>query len=157
MTLGTVAKNGTYVGLRVSAASSDLLYETCVDSGVPVKYSMFKERLHTTVIYSRKHCPNILLPKEGTKYMAEPDGYEIFSGMRGENILVLKLNSPEVSELHRQLVIANGATHDYPYFNLHVTLSYNYTDTSVMGILPFKHLVELGEAYSEDLDLNWGR
>jgi hypothetical protein len=147
---------GTYVGLKVLSPTKEQLYETCINSGVPVLKDMFSERLHVTVIYSRKKCEGLLL--DATKiYTAYPDGYEIFAGLKGENILVLKLKCPEITELHNEMMRSKGATHDYPYFKPHITLNYNFSDRSAMGINPFKGPILLGEIYEEDLDLNWGR
>lgn len=150
-------KKGTYVGLRVLAPANELLYKHCKDAGVPVRTSMFENRLHTTVIYSRTKC-NTLNFDPDYKYIAKFAGYEIFSGQKGEKVLVMKLDAPGVSALHNQIMSENpDATYDYAVFRPHITLSYNYTDNNTMGIPIFPYDTILGLAYAEDLDLEWGR
>jgi hypothetical protein len=150
-------KKGTYVGLRVLAPANELLYKHCKDAGVPVRSSMFENRLHTTVIYSRTHCNQINL-EHGQKYIARFAGYDIFSGQKGEKVLVMKLEAPGVSALHNQIMSENeDATYDFAVFRPHITLSYNYTDNNTMGIPIFPHDIILGEAYAETLDLEWGK
>lgn len=150
------SKIGTYVGLRVLNPTNDLLYKHCKEAGIPVKQSMFDDRLHTTVIYSRKHCPEVTVDTK-RRHIAKFAGYDIFTGKKGEHVLVMRLNAPSVSEKHERIMAEHGATYDFPQFHPHITLSYNYSDNSVMGIPPFKHDIILGLAYVEDLDLNWGR
>lgn len=147
---------GTYVALKVLSPTKEQLYQTCLNSGVPVLEDMFSDRLHVTVIYSRKKCNGLALDASKI-YTAEPDGYEIFSGMKGENVLVLKLKCPEVSDVHDMIMKDYGGTHDFPYFKPHITLNYNFSDKTTMGIQQFKGPILLGEMYEEDLDLNWGR
>lgn len=149
-------KLGTYVGLRVLQPTNNLLYQHCKDAGIPVRQAMFDDRLHTTVIYSRKHCPGVLVDPEH-KYVAKFAGYEIFTGQKGEHVLVMLLDAPSVSERHNFIMQEHGATYDFPVYHPHITLSYNYSDNSVMGIPPFKHDIILGLEYTEDLDLNWGK
>ena len=149
-------KRGTYVGLRVLNPANSQLYTHCKDTGIPVKQSMFENRLHTTVIYSRKHCPNIVVDPTYC-HVARFAGYDIFTGQRGENVLVMKLNAPSIAERHKQLMAEHGATYDYTVYIPHITLSYDYTDNSTLGIPAFPHEIVLGYEYVEDLDLECGR
>lgn len=144
----------TYVGLRVLNPANTLLYEHCKSMGVPVQQSMFDNRLHVTVIYSRKHCPKMIVNSE-TKYVAQFDKYDIFSGSNGENVLVARLKTQAVELLHRNLMRQHEATYDFPEYHPHITLSYKYTDNSVLGLTPINFPIILGEAYVEDLDEDW--
>lgn len=155
MNTKNTSNKGTYVGLRVLKPSNFLLRDLCIQNGIPHKASMFENRLHTTVIYSRKHCPNIqVLPQK--MYVAEFGGYDIFSGQQGENVLVLKLKCQELQDRHAFLMQAHDATYDFPTYQPHVTLSYNYSDKTAAGITPFAEKIYLGLEYTEDLDLKWG-
>lgn len=156
MNTKNTSNKGTYVGLRVLTPSNLLLRDLCLQNGIPHKASMFDNRLHTTVIYSRKHCPDIVaIPQK--LYVCEFGGYDIFSGQRGENVLVLKLVSQELQDRHNFLMQTHGATYDFPEYKPHVTLSYNYSDKTAAGITPFTDKILLGLEYVEDLDLKWGR
>lgn len=144
---------GTYVGLRVLDPASSLLYKHCLDAGIEVKKSMYDKRLHTTLIYSRKYCPDIVPDKE-TKHICKFIGYDIF-GDKDEKILVVKLNAPTVTGRHIQLMADHSATYDYPVFQPHITLTYTFTGTDVAGLPPIDFDIILGEEYIEDLKLDW--
>ena len=90
-------------------------------------------------------------------YECEFGGYDIFSVQSGENVLVMKLISQELQDRHNYLMETYGATYDFPEYKPHVTLSYNYSDKTAVGISPFTNKIILGMEYVEDLDLKWGR
>ena len=146
---------GTYVGLRVMPPANMLMMKHCADNGIPYKQSMFESRLHTTLIYSRVYCPNLVVDPS-VIYNCEFGGYDIFSGQNGEHVLVMLLKSEQLQERHAFLMKEHGATYDFPSYKPHITLSYNYTDNSVMGINPYEGMIQLGLEYTEDLDLNYG-
>lgn len=149
-----MAKIGTYVGLRVLEPSNKSIVFHCLGNGIPIIKSIFEERLHTTVIYSRKHCPNIKIDPT-KKYRAEFDHYEIFSGQKGEYALVMVLKCDELTFRHHQLMQDNKATYDFETYHPHITLHYNYPDNSTLGLTPYLGTIVLGEEYVEDLNLDW--
>jgi hypothetical protein len=155
MKLEEISPNqGTYVGLRLLDPGSRLLYEHCKAVDIPVKQSTFDRRLHTTLIYSRKHCPDLSVDPKAV-YDAEFAGYSIFTGQNGENVLVVLLNSPQIVARHIKLMADHNAKYDHPVFHPHITLSYNYHSPTVAGIPAFNFPLHLGEEYTEDLDLSW--
>lgn len=147
-------KKGTYVGLRVLNPSNQQIYAHCLATGIDVNKSMFDKRLHTTLIYSRKFCPNIKIDTDNSKHICEFIGYDIF-GDGEEKILVIKLNAPSVTARHLKLMAENNATYDYPIFQPHITLSYNYTGKDILDLPVIDFDIILGEEYVEDLKLNW--
>ena len=144
---------GTYVGLRVLQPACDLLYQHCKNANIPVKKSTFDRRLHTTVLYSRNHHPD-LETAPSDKYIAKITGYAIFGEQEGMRILVAKLHAPAVVKRHNFLMAKYGATHDYPDFNPHISLCYDFNG-DIDKIPPFTHHIILGDEYTEDLDLAW--
>jgi hypothetical protein len=146
---------GTYVGLRVLQPANDRLYQHCLDNGIEVKKSMFDRRLHVTVLYSRKHCPNIRPDRDITHYNARFSSYDVFTGQNGKYALVMKLSAPGVTARHLKLMAEHGATYDYPEYLPHITLSYDYDMPRAVGIAPFPHNIILSEEYVEDLNLDW--
>lgn len=147
-------RKGSYAGLRVLDPAANMLYEHVRAAGIPAKKSMFDRRLHTTLLYSRKHCPN-LKAEPSEKHFCSFQNYDIFTGAKGEYVLVLVLNAPSVVARHLALMAEHGATYDFPIYHPHITLSYNYTDNSTAGIPPITFPITLGEEYVEDLDLDW--
>ena len=147
---------GTYVGLRVVDPSNVCIFAHCQAEGIPVKQSMFERRLHTTLIYSRKHAPEIVTEPE-TMHIAAFKGYDLFKGQQGENVLVMLLDCPTIVARHKQLMASHDLTYDFPVYHPHITLSYNYNGNTVMGLAPYTLPIVLGLEYMEDLDLNWGK
>lgn len=146
---------GTYVGLRVQHPTGKLLYEFCHENGIAIKKSTFERRLHTTVIYSRKPCVGII-PRAEVKHIATFSSYDIFTGSTpSAKVLVMKLNAPSIVARHLEIMAKYGATYDFPVFNPHITLTYNYTGDDVF-LPPFDDHIILGDEYVEDLDLDWG-
>ena len=150
--LKPTSSRGTYVGLRVLDPGSSMLYLHCEAAGIKVKKSMFDRRLHTTVIYSRKHCPTLVA--NDAIHDCAFSGYDIFSGGDGKNVLVVKLNAPSVTARHIKLMADHGATYDHPVFIPHITLSYDYHSSTTVGIPTFDFPIYLGEEYVEELDLS---
>lgn len=51
----------------------------------------------------------------------------------------------------------NNATYDYPIFQPHITLTYNYTGKDIANLPTIDFDIILGEEYVEDLNLDWGK
>jgi hypothetical protein len=142
---------GTYVGLRVLDPANALLYAHCVAADINVKRDMFERRLHTTVIYSRTHCPGI--ETSDFKHIGKFKEYAIF-GKEGERILVALLDAPSVVRRHEELMARHSATYDFPEYHPHVTLSYDF-EGDIRLLKPLDFHIILGEEYVEDLDTDW--
>jgi hypothetical protein len=149
----TSPKKGTYVGLRVLDPANKQLYQHCLDAGITIKKSLFDRRLHATLIYSRKYCPNIV-PATDVIHACSFIGYDIF-GQGDERILVIKLNAPSVVARHLKLMADHDAEYDHPTFQPHITLTYNFVGDDVTNLPPIDFEINLGEEYVEDLKLEW--
>lgn len=143
--------HGTYVALRVLEPCNKMLREHCLKNNIKVDASLFDNRMHTTVIYSRKHHPEIeIIPER--KYVAKFLSYDIFTTTEGKNALVVRLDAPGIVVRHKHLVTTYGATYDFPEYHPHITLSYDF-DGLADGITPFDFHIILGDEYMEDLYL----
>jgi hypothetical protein len=83
--------------------------------------------LHVTVVYSKVECPEIHYVIPQMPITATGTKFDLFSNADGSKCLVLRLESEAILALHdhcRNL----GASHEYPYYNPHITLSYDYFD-----------------------------
>lgn len=142
---------GTYAALRVLEASAAQLYKHCEDCGISIKKSDLENRLHATLLYSYKPCPNIV-PDAGAVHLAQFAGYELFKS-EGENALVVLLRAPSIVKRHDAL-IKQGAVHSYPKFTPHVTLTYLFDGDTVTGLPPIDFPILLGNEYVEALKLD---
>lgn len=142
----TSNKKGTYVGLRVLTPSSTRIYNFCQDNGIPINKSTHDRRLHTTLLYSRKPCPNIITQPE-TVHLASFIAYEIF-----DDILVAKINSPSIVARHLELMQLYDATYDFPVYIPHISLVYGFSgDVNLLPPLNVDDIM-IGLEYSEELD-----
>lgn len=94
---------------------------------INVENSISESEMHVTLIYSTRPCPDV-------KHIATPDvitahghEFDLFKNPDGTNSLVLKLVSDELHSLHDACRDVYRATHDFPQYNPHITLSYDYT------------------------------
>lgn len=143
-------EKGTYVGLRVIKPGGLHLYQHFKNAGLIVQQSMFEQRLHTTVIYSKRHHPD-LVPQKKELHRAKFKSYELFTGNKGENVLVMLLDAPSVVSRHETLMAKHNATYDFPIYQPHITINYNFEGDSTNNIPPYLHEIILGEEYTEDL------
>lgn len=143
---------GTYVGLRVLPESAALIRQFCEQNGIKISSSKFEEKLHTTVIYSRK-LHNIQ-PESTQVYACEFSDYNIFTTQDGKKVLVVLLNAPGVVARHLKLMAEHNATYDFPVFHPHVSLSYDF-DGDETSLPPMNFPILLGHEYVEPLDLDW--
>lgn len=137
-------KPGTYVALKVAAESEKLLRDFAKENSITIT----EDNLHTTVIYSKKHCENFELDTN-QGHIAYPTGYALF-GDKHEKILVILLNAPSIVARHLQLMAKHSATYSYPVYQPHITLASNFTG-DVNTIPPIDFLISFDKEYTEDL------
>jgi hypothetical protein len=146
-------EKGTYVALRVLKPAGLHLYRHFSKAGLTVKQSMFEQRLHVTVLYSRLSHPN-LVPSD-TKFRSRFKGYDLLTGSKGESVLVMLIESPSLVAHHDALIKEHGATHDFPDFLPHITINYHFNGTrsDLENIPPYPYDIMLGEEYIDDLHI----
>jgi hypothetical protein len=145
---------GTYVGLRVLPESATKIKQFCEQNGIKIDTSKFEDELHTTVIYSRK--VHNIQPEPLCVHACEFLDFEIFSTDDGKKVLVIRLNAPSVVARHLKLMAEHDATYDFPVYQPHVSLCYDY-EGDVTGLPLIDFPIFLGNEYVEPLDLDWGK
>lgn len=155
MKLNEVKKvaDGTYVGAKLNKESCKKIKELCKAIGVPSRVT--SEKLHTTLIYSRKHVPEIELQPDLYPMTAKTVGFHIFDTRDGKRALVLKLKCKELIDRHKQIMSQYDTTYDFPDYIPHVTISYDcgdFSPDSYSGPLPD---ITFTHEYIEDLVLDW--
>lgn len=113
--------------------------------------------LHTTVIYSRKDCGDIPQTVCSLPITAHGSHFDLFGNPDGTKSLVLVLESEEMQQLHSRLREQYGATHDFPSYQPHVTLSYDYSYSTVpsKSIIEYLQDLEFDKFIVEPLILDW--
>ena len=153
-------KNGTYCACRYTIESKKKINHWMSENSIPNPIDV--EKLHTTVIYSRVEIP-IDRIFDALARIAIKDielgikGFDKFEISPGSNKYALvALLDAEILERFHLTLRTYGATHDFPEYHPHVTLSYNIPDEfdiSSISIPNFKLLAE--DIYFEPLNLNW--
>lgn len=141
---------GTYVGAKLSAPSVKCV--KLIQELLGIETPVPEDKLHITVLYSRN--PVKISAKEYS-YEAQAKALELFKNSDGtKSALVLLLNCPALEQRHNEL-IALGGTHDFPSYQPHVTLCYDYKSgisltNQLQGIV-----LQVVDEYVEPLDLDW--
>ena len=116
--------NGTYAKLVLNQESQNKI--TAIATLINLENYARPNDLHATVIYSRYECSDVENIPVALPIKANGVSFEIFTNADKTNCLVLLLDSLEMQDLHEKCKIEYGATHDYPSYKPHLTLSYDY-------------------------------
>lgn len=142
------AEEGTYVARKV--LNADSLYKHYKDQGVDVVPA---EELHCTIAFSRKtFTPKLNDDVIEIKYDEEIHPY--LEPLGDEGAVVMKFNNKQIIE-RCQDCIDRGATYDYPQYQPHITITFNGKDLDLKNIKRPDFYIELGDEYTEPLNLNW--
>jgi hypothetical protein len=120
-----------------------------------IKDPMPPSKLHSTVLYSRKHvdhdvCRKLIeLPVYG-----RGDGLALFPQQDGKKCLVLEFSSIYLQGLHNKL-IQRGGTHDFPSYETHVTLARDLDDSFVVPKREIIVPLVFNRFEVKDLDEDW--
>lgn len=125
--------------------------------GLGVKTSP-ADQLHVTVLYSKQPVDPMAM---GEGWSSDPDGGLVIKagGPRalerfGEGALVLQFASWSLQSRHNEMVQA-GASHDWPDYLPHVTISYEAGDIDLEAIKPYAGELRFGPEIFEPLDPDW--
>lgn len=153
-------QKGTYAGVNYSPETIEHIQTFLKKYKVPNPVA--PEKIHTTVLYSRKFLPDfeprgMLEEPMEAKFM----GYHVWKTSPTDkttepwNCLIMKINCPELKDLHEKYMKEHEATYDYDKYDPHITLSYNIGNFNIDNLPKFDFPLEIVEEYSEDLNLNW--
>jgi 2'-5' RNA ligase len=126
--------NGTYMSATLSKKSQTDLDKWVAKNNIPNPAD--PKQYHSTIIYSRKGIPEAKNYKIPLPMSAKIKEWKIFPTQSGDKCLVAIMDSPEMERHHKYLRSEYGATHDYPDYHPHVTISYDYGDLPVPANLP---------------------
>lgn len=144
--------HGTYVSVNLDKESSNKLDDWATKNSI--KNLVDPNDFHATVIYSRKGVPDAEKYDLNLPISASITGWKVFPTQDSKKALVGIIDSKELNKHHKTLVKEYGATHDYPEYSPHVTLSYDYGDDEMPTTLPNFKLV-FDNKTVEGLDPKW--
>ena len=139
--------SGLYVAAKFSETTLDDIENLQRDLKVPNPVP--RHKIHTTICYSRVNVPYVCA--SGSFEVASKGTLHVWDTQDGKT-LVLELDS-EYLKFRHNYARALGATHDFPDYAPHVTLSYNVGPAHFEGEVDLK--VILDREYKEPLKINW--
>ena len=145
-------ESGTFAGVRFSKPTQDRIKQYGIDNNIP--NALPREKMHVTLLYSKKPCPNYVPSQEPYPMTATPDHFEIWKSTHIEgtpNCLVLKLKSPELISRHKELMKEHDADFGYPEYIPHMTVSYDIGDMTSDDLPDFEGKLDIEREYQEDL------
>lgn len=115
---------GRYIGIRFTPDTKEKLKQIIHSEEVPNKID--PSDFHSTVVYSREsNIPGYEVSgKLETPIDAVIDSFDIFPSQDGKNCLVVKLQAPDLEDMHKKTK-EHGASYDFDEYIPHVTLSYD--------------------------------
>ena len=142
---------GTYVGVKFNGATNQAIERYCGNNKIPNRVPI--DKLHTTVMYSRKHFEFEPLGRLKSPIVAVPDSFEVWNSFdkTSKRCLILKYRCQPLVDRHNYLIKKYDATYDYNVYNTHVTFSYDVGDMKDFPI--YKGPIVVISEYTEDLDL----
>ena len=148
-------QQGTYAGVKFDNATKKAIREFTKQHNIPNVVP--RDKLHTTVLYSRKHLPNYKpLGKFEDALEGEFKEFVIWKGQDEGLCLVMLFDCTELVQRHNQLMDEHKATFDYDEYRPHITLSYNVEkDFDVNALDAYSGPINIVEEYHEPLTLDW--
>ena len=125
---------GTYIAATLSKKSQIDLDKWVTEHNIPNPAD--PNQYHSTIIYSRKGIPEAVNYKISLPMKAKIKEWKIFPTQSGDNCLVAIMDSSEMSHHHAYIRSEYGATHDYPDYHPHVTVSYSYGNLPLPSEVP---------------------
>lgn len=133
---------GTYAALKVLDPSAARIYEYIKKNNLPQGFEDH-QALHCTIIWSRKHCPE-MTPELDIIHRARFAGLHVLHS-EGKKRLVLLLDAPTVVERHKTMMKEHSATYDWDEFIPHVTIAYDIGNFDWWKLPPFRYDIILGD------------
>lgn len=159
----TQEKKGTYAAVRFSEKTKNQIKKYISDNNIP--NAINPSKLHTTLLYSRKHIPGYTpVGKYDKSMIGKPGKFDVWKSSNEDgsstNCLVVEYKCKDLEDRHNELMKKYNATYDFPTYKTHITLSYDIGDMDIKDLSDFSDTVpeiEIISEYGEDLDLSWAK
>ena len=133
--------DGTYTKVLLDDAAKDRIYELM--DALNLSNRVPKEDLHTTIMYSRKPCPNAMeMDGIATPFRGKVSDLKTWENRgTGGNCLVAVIDCDPLRNIHEYMHLKYEATYDFPEYISHITLSYDCGDT-LLELPPEDYIVK---------------
>ena len=132
-------KNGTYICANLSTDNKFDIFSWVEENKIPNPCS--PSQYHCTVVYSRKGIPDAVSdPILKTQAKAKASSWKIFPSQEGKKCLVLHLESEDLDKAFRHFKKKYGAVYDFPSYEPHITVSYDYGTDVIPKTLPLTEI-----------------
>lgn len=150
-------KEGTYSGVHFDNATKKAIRLFTKENDIPNVVP--RDKLHTTVLYSRKHLPDYKpLGKLDTPLIGKFKQFDLWKSQDGNQCLVMLFDCTDLVDRHKFLMKEHDATYDYDEYKPHVTLSYDVGENFNLKSLPsYEGPINITEEYMEPLVLDWAK
>lgn len=150
---------GTYAGYKYDKDGVALLSKYAKDNNLP--NPLDPEKVHTTLLYSRKPCPDYeALGQLDKPIKCKVGKMEVWPTQSKKNALVVKLDAPEMNKRHKELMDEHEATYDFDEYKPHITLSYDIGDLDIAELPDIRDTIkeiDAVEEYQEELQDEWNK
>lgn len=144
---------GTYICANVDHRTTKQLADWVKANNIP--NPLDPKEYHATIIYSRVGVPGAEDYPLELPITAKVAEWKVFPSQSGAKCLVLALKSVDLDHHHSMIRKLYGATHDYPSYEPHVTVSYDYGSSTPPSAIPDFDIV-FDDVKIEPLNETWG-
>lgn len=158
------APRGTYYGARLTPDTRESILDFLSDNKIPNPLS--EDLMHVTVVHSRVWCPAKALGNLDPHWEGKFKTYNLWSTIPKDKKLNEEQEEPtscltlgfDCAEMHNRhhALRKEGATHDFPDFQPHITLSYDAeNDYDHLSLPHYSGPLKFHQEYSEPLNLEF--
>ena len=150
---------GTYAGVHFGDDTKDAVDLYIKENGIP--NATPTDKLHCTLLYSRKHCPNYEpLGQLEPMLRGKPGAFQVWEGQPDDdgnkpNCLIMEFDCVKLSARHKELMDEHDATYDFDEYKTHITFSYDIGEMDIKDLPEFTGPINIVEEYGEELDIDW--
>lgn len=113
-------------------------------------------KMHVTVLYSRAPVDWMAMGENWSgdgkgQVTLQPGGPRLVEPLGDEGAVVLLFSATELQWRHRNMVEA-GASHGYPEYTPHITITYEPGDVDISKVEPYRGRIVLGPEIFEEID-----
>ncbi len=152
------APRGTYYGARPTKDTCEAVLDFMANHKIP--NPLTEDLMHVTICFSRVWCAVQALGDLDPHWQGNFEAYNVWpttpkEGEEPSSCLTLGFACPEMHLRHQHLR-REGATHDYPDFKPHLTLSYDVgNDYDTIHLPQYSGPLKFHHEYSEPLNLQY--
>lgn len=146
---------GTYAGYRFDKNDLKKITDWAEENKIPNLIP--SNKIHCTLLYSKKPCPNYKpLGKLKKPFVVKLGKMEVWPTQDKKYALIINLDAPEMIERHKQLMDELNATYDYDEYKPHITISYDVgKDFKLKNKPKLEGSIKVVEEYDEQLIDDW--